>query len=69
MMKNIEKELSKTLLKLKQECIITSFVYEQLKPSGSTIPRLYGLQKVHKDDVPLPPVLDMLNSPYHSNAK
>ncbi|VDQ02748.1 unnamed protein product [Trichobilharzia regenti] len=59
-----EKELSKTLTKLKQECIITPYMYEQLKPSVSTIPRLYGLPKVPKDDVPLRPVLDMLNSPF-----
>ncbi|VDQ08403.1 unnamed protein product [Trichobilharzia regenti] len=44
-------------------------MFEQLKPFGSTIPRLYGLPKVHKNDVPLRPVLDMLNSPYHSTAK
>ncbi|VDQ04937.1 unnamed protein product [Trichobilharzia regenti] len=66
---NIEKELSKSWTKLKQECLITPYMYEQPKPSGSTIHRLYGLPKVQKDDFPLRPVLDMLNSPYHSTAK
>ncbi|CAH8661633.1 unnamed protein product [Heterobilharzia americana] len=32
-------------------------------------PRLYGLPKQHKNGLPLRPVLDMTNSPYHTTAK
>ena len=41
---------------------------KKLQPSGSQPPRLYGLAKIHKDDVPLRPVLSMPGSPYHKIA-
>ncbi|MGL5708699.1 MAG: reverse transcriptase domain-containing protein [Aeromonas sp.] len=40
-----------------------------MKPTGTHIPRLYGLPKTHKKGVPLRPILDMINSPYHALAK
>ena len=54
---------------LKKDNMITPDVYSQLRPSGSNIPRLYGLPKVHKPEVPMRPILDMSNSPYHQLAK
>ena len=36
--------------------------------TGSTIPRLYGLAKNHKPNVPLRPVLSTVNSIYHTIA-
>ena len=65
----IEKAISKQLKDLKLRGIIDSSTFERLKPMGSTIPRLYGLPKVHKLGVPLRPILDMCNSPYHAMAK
>ena len=41
---------------------------KKLLPSGSQPPRLYGLAKVHKRDIPLRPVLSMPGSPYHTIA-
>ena len=32
---------------------------------GDQLPRLYGLAKVHKKNIPLRPVLSMPGSPYH----
>ena len=32
---------------------------------GGQLPRLYGLAKVHKKNIPLRPVLSMPGSPYH----
>ena len=40
-----------------------------LVPKGCTIPRLYGLPKVHKTGTPLRPILSMVGSPYHKLAK
>lgn len=37
----------------------------KLKPIGSQPPRLYGLAKVHKTNVPVRPVLSMPGSAYH----
>ena len=42
--------------------------YNKLKPCGSQAPRLYGLAKIHKQNVPLRPVLSMPGSAYHKIA-
>ena len=49
--------------------VITTTEFERLRPTGTIIPRLYGLPKVHKEGTPLRPILDMSNSPYHNLAK
>ena len=41
--------------------LIDSETLEKPKPLGCTIRRLYGLPKVHKQGIPLRPVLDMHN--------
>ncbi|MGL4482492.1 MAG: reverse transcriptase domain-containing protein [Lactococcus garvieae] len=65
----IEKKISKILRVMKQENMIDSATFESIRPVGSTIPRLYGLPKVHKPEVPLRPIVDMCNSPYHQVAR
>ena len=65
----IEKSLSKVLSRIKQNVFIDSTTFERVRPTGTSIPRLYGLPKVHKQGVPLRPILDMTNSPYHGLAK
>ncbi|VDM04598.1 unnamed protein product [Schistocephalus solidus] len=42
---------------------------ERLQPVGTHIPRLYGLPKIYKEGLPVHPILDMHNSPYHAIAK
>nr|CAH8859853.1 unnamed protein product [Trichobilharzia regenti] len=64
-----ENLLTKLLKRMKEDSVITQEVYEQIRPCSSTIPRLYGLPKVHKENVPLRPVIEMVNSPYHQIAK
>ncbi|VDO75947.1 unnamed protein product [Schistosoma margrebowiei] len=64
-----EKLLINSLKKLKNKGILTHELHDSLKPTGSNTPRLYGLPKVHKTGLPLRPVLDMYNSPYHKTAK
>ena len=44
-------------------------IFEFVKPVGSIRPRIYGLPKIHKNDVPLRPILSMINSPQHKIAK
>jgi len=43
-------------------------LFKKLQPSGSQLPRLYGLAKVHENNVPLQPVLSMPGSPYQKIA-
>ena len=38
-------------------------------PVGSQRPRMYGLPKIHKEGVPLRPILSMIGSPQHELAK
>ena len=47
---------------------LSDTLMKKLQPSGSQPPRLYGLAKIHKDHVPLRPVLSMPGSPYHKIA-
>ena len=67
--KQIEKSIAKLLSSLKQRNLIDSSTFEKLRPTGTIVPRLYGLPKIHKPGTPLRPVLDMVNSPYHALAK
>ena len=60
-----EERICKTLKNLQREGQIDKELFNELKPVGSQPPRLYGLAKVRKDDVPLRPVLSMPGSPYH----
>ena len=43
-------------------------LYEQIRPRGSQPARLYGLAKVHKNNIPMRPVLSMPGSAYHKVA-
>ena len=65
----IEKAISKVLRSMKQAGYIDAVTFARLHPTGSVIPRMYGLPKVHKPGLPLRPILDMSNSPYHPMAK
>ena len=65
----VEQQLTNMLKSLKMNNITTCSQFDNLKPTRSHIPRLYGLPKVHKPGVPLRPVLDMFGSPYHAVAK
>ena len=66
---SIEQQITKCLKSFKDEGILSEVVYESIRPTGSVIPRLYGLPKIHKPGVPLRPILSMVNSPYHATAR
>ena len=65
----IESAIQRRLLSLKKNNKITDFDYDAIRPSGSYRPRLYGLPKVHKVNIPLRPILSMTKSPQHKLAK
>ena len=63
-----EETILSTLKELQKQGKITDSLFDRLKPIGSQAPRLYGLAKVHKKDIPLRPVLSMPGSAYHKIA-
>jgi len=60
-----EERIISCLKSLKGQNRISDSLYFKLKPIGSQPPRLYGLAKIHKPDVPVHPVLSMPGSPYY----
>ena len=64
-----EKRIIELLKELFEEGKINQKLYKELRPMGSQPPRLYGLSKVHKKDIPLRPVLSMPGSAYHKIGK
>ena len=44
-------------------------MWDLIRPTGSQRPRMYGLPKTHKKDVPLRPILSMTGSAQHQLAK
>ena len=65
----IEQQISRYLKTLRDQGLITPATYESTRPTGSAIPRMYSLLKLHKPGVPLRLILSMTNSPYHSTAQ
>ena len=66
---NIEAAIQQRLLSLKKSKKISDIDYDDIRPSGSYRPRLYGLPKVHKSNVPLRPILAMTKFLQHKLAK
>ncbi len=48
---------------------MTQEIYDRIGPTGSQRPRMYGLPKTHKPNVPLRPILSMVGSAQHELAK
>ena len=55
----IEAAIQQRLLSFKKNNKISDIDYNAIHPSGSYRPRLYGLPKVHKLNVPLRPILSI----------
>lgn len=64
-----EIRFQKRLVKWVKSGVLPSEMAGQLRPCGSIRPRLYGLPKIHKDGVPLRPILSMIGSSQHKVAK
>ena len=64
-----EDKINRTLKQLKDRNIINGDTYNSLFSSGSSFGILYGLPKVHKENVPLRPILAAYNCPSFPLAK
>ena len=60
-----EERILSTLKQLRNDGKINGELFEKLKPIGSQPARIYGLAKIHKQSVPVRPVLSMPGSSYH----
>ena len=49
--------------------IVEKYVYNKVYPSGTSCGKLYGMAKVHKEGIPLRPVVSMVNTPTYHLAK
>jgi hypothetical protein len=60
------KERKTTLLK---KSSLTEETRRQLSPASSRPPRMYGLPKIHKDGVPLRPIVSNIGTPTYQLSK
>ena len=44
-------------------------MYDRIKPVAAQRPRMYGLPKIHKENIPRRPILSMVRSAQHELAK
>ena len=55
-------KLSEKLLTLKRSGYLPEAVYNKIKPRRKQPPRIYGLPKIHKANVPLRPIVSCVNT-------
>ena len=63
-----EKKINEVLLACKKEGKLDEKLYQKLRSTGGSAPRLYGTAKTHKENTPLRPVLSMCGSVYYNIA-
>jgi len=61
--------IQRRLIQLSNEKFISKTDYKAIRPTGSQRPRMYGLPKTHKKDVPLGLILSMTGSAQHELGK
>ena len=65
----VEDKINRFLKSLKDRHIINENTYAELYTSGCSYGILYGLPKVHKEGIPLRPILASYNTPGYKLAK
>ncbi|KAL9989418.1 hypothetical protein ACROYT_G003965 [Oculina patagonica] len=58
----LTRKLSKELLTLKRNEDLSEAVYNKIRPRHKQPPRIYGLPKIHKADIPLRPIVSFVNT-------
>ena len=64
-----KKEVRVKLQELKDEKIISNSTYYRIKPTDSPIPRFYGSPKIHKQGIPIRPIVSYVGSPLYDISK
>ena len=69
MRRSLESQITKRLLQLHKCSELSKELHNRIKPVGAQRPRMYGLPKTHKENVPLRRILSMFGSAQHELAK
>ena len=64
-----ESKISEALKRLQQKGYIDDKLRDRLTPRYSNPPQLYGLPKIHKEGVPMRPIVSAVGSPCYGLAK
>ena len=64
-----EERINEALENLVETGVLNGNLSNEMKSKGGQLPKLYGLAKVHKESVPVRPVLSMPDSPYYKLAE
>ena len=67
--KKFKNQLLEVLKRLKREGKLDSSTYFKLYPTSETVPKFYGLPKIHKEDCPLRPIVSSIGSITYATAK
>ena len=65
----LKSKMINLLKKIKSEGGIDDILYKKLYPTGSVTPKFYGLPKIHKDGIPLRPIVSSRGSISYEVAK
>jgi hypothetical protein len=66
---SLEKRMNSKLLELKKAQRLPDDIYSRLRSSAGRTPLFYGLPKIHKDNVPLRPIVSFVSSPTYQLSK
>ena len=66
---SLENRMNSVLLRLRREGNLSGKTYYHVCSSAAGVPRLYGLPKVHKPDIPLRPIVSFVSSPTYTLSK
>ncbi|KAL9964392.1 hypothetical protein ACROYT_G028027 [Oculina patagonica] len=58
----LTRKLTEKLLTLKRSGDLSEAVYNKIRPRHKPPPRIYGLPKIHKTDIPLRPIVSCVNT-------
>ena len=58
----LEEKIRRSLRTLVKKGFMTREQYDKIRPTGSSPALLYGLPKIHKQDIPLRPIMSSLNT-------
>ena len=65
----IEKKVTNSLKLLHSDRHISDKLLDRLTPRYSDPPQMYGLPKVHKENIPMRPIVSTIGSPTYRLAK
>ena len=65
----LKSKMINLLKKIKSEGGIDDILYKKLYPTGAVTPKFYGLPKIHKDGIPLRPIVSSRGSITYEVAK